>query len=88
MIISSRKLFGIHLTPSFSPGKSSSSPFSALSSSLGTVPAYGGGPRLDTVQAGTFWGVLNVSLRASGTQLELDLTCFVIVIHHSSFVIR
>ena len=24
------------------------------------------------------WGVLNVSLRASGTQLGLDLTCFVI----------
>ena len=32
----------------------------------------------DTVQADTFWGVLNVSLRASGTQLGLDLTCFVI----------
>merc|ERR1712004_188309 len=26
---------------------------------------------LETVQAGTFWGVLNVSLRASGTQLGL-----------------
>ena len=41
----------------------------------------GGGPRLDrrdTVGAGTFWGVLNVSLRATGTQLGLDLTCFVI----------
>ena len=41
-----------------------------------------------TVWAGTFWGVLNVSLRASGTQLRLDLTCFVNVICHQSFVIR
>ena len=32
----------------------------------------------DTVGAGTFWGVLNVSLRASGTRLGLGLTCFVI----------
>ena len=31
-----------------------------------------------TVQEGTFWGVLNVLLCASGTQLPLDLTCFVI----------
>ena len=32
----------------------------------------------NTVGAGEFWGVLNVSLRASGTHLGLDLTCFVI----------
>ena len=31
----------------------------------------GGEPRLDTVQAGTFWGVPNISLGASGTQLGL-----------------
>ena len=31
-----------------------------------------------TVGAGTFWGVLNVLLCASGTQLGLDLTYFVI----------
>ena len=37
---------------------------------------YTGSPGQDTVGAGTFWGVLNVSLRASGTQLGLDLTCF------------
>ena len=36
-------------------------------------------------RAGTFWGVLNVSLRASGIQLGLDLTCF--VIRHPSSVI-
>ena len=51
-------------------------------------------------QAGTFCGVLNVSLRAFNTQLVLHLTCFVIrhpssivhhppsVIHHMSSVIR
>ena len=32
--------------------------------------------RQDTVRAGTFWGVLNVLLRVSSTQLGLDLTCF------------
>ena len=36
----------------------------------------------DTVGAGEFWGVLNDLLRASGTHLGLDLTCFVIVIRH------
>ena len=40
----------------------------------------------DTVWAGTFWGALNVLLRASGTQLGLDQTCFVIVIRHQSSV--
>ena len=46
---------------------------------LGPMPPYEtGSSGQDTVQAGTFWGVLNVSLRASGTQLRLDLTCFVI----------
>ena len=35
---------------------------------------YTGSSGQDTVGAGTFWGVLNVSLRASGTQLGLDLT--------------
>ena len=30
----------------------------------------------DGVRAGTFWGVLNVSLCASGTQLGLDMTSF------------
>ena len=54
---------------------------------------YTGSSGQDTVGAGTFWGVLNVSLRASGTQLGLDLTCFVIRhpssdIPHPSFVIR
>ena len=48
------------------------------------------GPEV-TVKAGTFWGVLNVSLCASGTWLRLDLTCFVnchpSVICHPSFVI-
>ena len=39
---------------------------------------YTGTSGQDTVGTGTFWGVLNVSLRASGTQLGLDLTCFVI----------
>ena len=29
----------------------------------------------DTVWAGTFWGVLNVSLRASGTRIGPDLLC-------------
>ena len=31
-----------------------------------------------TVWAGTLWGVLNAQLCAAGTQLGLDLTCFVI----------
>ena len=39
---------------------------------------YTGSSGQDTVGAGTFWGVLNVSLRASCAQLGLDLTCFVI----------
>ena len=37
-----------------------------------------GSSRQDTVWAGTFWDVLNVSLRASRPQLGLDLTCFVV----------
>ena len=46
------------------------------------MPPYGrqtytGSSGQDTVGAGTFWGVLNVSFRASGTQLGLDLTLFV-----------
>ena len=40
----------------------------------------------DTVGAGEFWGVLNDLLRASGTHLGLDLTCF--VIRHLSSVVR
>ena len=38
----------------------------------------------DTVRVGTFWGVLNVSFCASGTQLGLVLTCF--VVRHPSSV--
>ena len=42
-------------------------------------PAYGrhglvGSLGQDTDRAGTFWGVLNVSLRASGTQLGFEPT--------------
>ena len=41
---------------------------------LGPMPPYGrqiltGSLGLDTVQTGTFWGVLNVSVCAFGTQL-------------------
>ena len=63
-------------------------------SKLGPMLPYGtGSSGQDTVWAGTFWGVLNVSLRAFGTQLILDLTCFVIrhpssIVHHSPSVIR
>ena len=50
---------------------------------LGPLPPYGrqtytGSSGKDTFGAGTFWGVLNFSLRASSTQLGLDLTGFVI----------
>jgi len=48
------------------------------------VWTYTGSSGQAIVRAGTFWGVLNASLRASGTQLGLDLTCFVIVICHPS----
>ena len=48
---------------------------SPSSSSSSLVPRPSG---RDTVPAGTFWGVLSVSLRASGTQRRLDMTCFVI----------
>ena len=50
---------------------------------LGPMPPYGLSGQ-DTVWAGTFWGVLNVLLCASGAQLELDQTCC--VIHHPSSV--
>ena len=53
--------------------------------SLGPMPPYG--RRTYTVGA-YIWGVLNVLLRASGTQLGLDLTCFSSVICHPSSVLR
>ena len=55
------------------------------------MPPYGRRTKIGssgqvTVWAGTFWGVLSVSLCAFGTQLGLGLTCF--VIRHPSSVVR
>ena len=65
----------------------------ALNCSTRSSAPYGrrtltGSSRHDTVLGGTFWGDLNVSLRASGSQLGLYLTCFVIVVRSSSVTDR
>ena len=74
----------------FEPGLTGKETFMLLYT-LGPMPPYGrrtqiGSSGQVTVWAGTFWGVLSVSLCAFGTQLRLGLTCF--VIRHPSSVVR